>query len=476
VDRATAVLDAAQYFDRGDFVHDLARRVACRTASDIDGNVDALRAYLQDDVTPDLERLGFDTTLLDNPVDGCGPYLIADRHEGSDLPTLLMYAHGDVIRGQDEQWAEGRSPWRLSVEEGRLYGRGTADNKGQWTVNLGAFEAVHRARRGQLGFNSRILVETAEERGSPGLGAFCREHAGRLAADIFIASDGPRLSAATPTLFLGSRGILNFELALQLREGAHHSGNWGGLLRNPGTVLASAIASLVDVNGVIRTPLLRPVGVPESVLGSVRELPVGGSPGDPPVDVGWGEPALSPAQRLFAWNTLEVLGIECGNARQAIGAIPASARAVLQLRYVVGTDLHDIERLLQLHFESAGMPWVRVRVLAQMAASRVDPDHPAVAWASESIRTTTGQAPVILPNLGGTIPNDVFADELGLPTLWVPHSYPACSQHAPNEHLLASAARQGLEIMAGLFWDLGEPDRAFLGAARRRSDVFVGAA
>jgi acetylornithine deacetylase/succinyl-diaminopimelate desuccinylase-like protein len=281
--------------------------------------------------------------------------LIADRHEGSDLPTLLMYAHGDVIRGQDEQWAAGRSPWTLSIEQGRLYGRGTADNKGQWTVNIGALEAIHRARGGQLGFNTRILVETAEERGSPGLQAFCRKHADKLAADLFIASDGPRLSADTPTLFLGSRGILNFELALNLREGAHHSGNWGGLLRNPGTVLASAIASLVDANGVITTPLLRPQGVPQSVLDSVRELPLGGQPGDPAIDDGWGQPGLSPAQRLFAWNTLEVLGLECGTARRAIGAIPATARAVLQLRHVVDTDLHDIEHRLQ-HRAGAGDP------------------------------------------------------------------------------------------------------------------------
>ena len=71
---------------------------------------------------------------------------------------------------------------------------------------------------------------------------------------------------------------------------------------------------------------------------------------------------------------------------------------------------------------------------------------------------STGQAPVILPNLGGTLPNDVFADILGLPTLWVPHSYPACAQHAPNEHLLAPVVREGLQLMAGLFWDLGEAE------------------
>jgi hypothetical protein len=90
------------------------------------------------------------------------------------------------------------------------------------------------------------------------------------------------------------------------------------------------------------------------------------------------------------------------------------------------------------------------------AATRLDPDSPWIDWAAESITRSCGQAPVILPNLAGSLPNDVFADLLGLPTLWVPHSYPACAQHAPNEHLLASVAREGLQLMAGLFWDLGE--------------------
>ena len=81
-----------------------------------------------------------------------------------------------------------------------------------------------------------------------------------------------------------------------------------------------------------------------------------------------------------------------------------------------------------------------------------------MTWAAASIERTTGHAPTILPNLGGSLPNDIFVDVLGLKTIWVPHSYAGCSQHAPNEHLLAPIAREGLGLMAGLFWDLGDPD------------------
>lgn len=99
---------------------------------------------------------------------------------------------------------------------------------------------------------------------------------------------------------------------------------------------------------------------------------------------------------------------------------------------------------------------VEVEVERGVMATRLDPEDPWVLWALGSMRETTGKPPVLLPNLGGTLPNDVFADVLGLPTLWVPHSYPACSQHAPDEHLLGSVAREALQIMAGLFWDLGD--------------------
>jgi acetylornithine deacetylase/succinyl-diaminopimelate desuccinylase-like protein len=95
----------------------------------------------------------------------------------------------------------------------------------------------------------------------------------------------------------------------------------------------------------------------------------------------------------------------------------------------------------------------------RFGASRTDVDSPWVSWAANSIRKTTGKPPAILPNIGGSLPNGVFAEGLGLPTIWVPHSYPGCSQHAPDEHILLPLTEEALAIMAGLFWDLGETPR-----------------
>jgi hypothetical protein len=91
-----------------------------------------------------------------------------------------------------------------------------------------------------------------------------------------------------------------------------------------------------------------------------------------------------------------------------------------------------------------------------MKATRLEPDHPLVRWAASSIQRSTNKKTAILPNLGGSLPNDVFSETLGLPTIWVPHSYASCSQHAPNEHALKPILREGLQLTAGLFWDIGD--------------------
>jgi acetylornithine deacetylase/succinyl-diaminopimelate desuccinylase-like protein len=454
--RGAALALACEHFDSGAYVRDLARRVAVRTESQDPASGPALHAYLAHELAPSLGALGFTSNVFDNPVRAFGPLLIATRHEADHLPTVLMYGHGDVIRGQDTSWTHGRGPWTVASDGERLYGRGTADNKGQHSINIAALAQVLAARGGRLGFNATWLFETGEETGSPGLAEFCAAHRAELAADVLIASDGPRQQRDRPTLFLGSRGVANFDLSLSLREGAHHSGNWGGLLRNPGTVLVNAIASLVDGRGRILVPALRPPPIPANVRAALAGLQFGGDAGDPAVDADWGEPGLTPAERVIAWNTLEVLALRTGNPDHPINAIPPSAKAHMHMRFVVGTDVAHLREQVMAHLQGHGFGDVDVSEPVVMAATRLDPDNAWVRFALASIERSTGESPVLLPNLGGSLPNDVFAELLGLPTVWVPHSYPACSQHAPDEHLLAPVVRQALQLMTGLFWDLGD--------------------
>jgi acetylornithine deacetylase/succinyl-diaminopimelate desuccinylase-like protein len=405
---------------------------------------------------PALDALGFACRILTHPK-AKGPFLFAERIEDPARPTVLGYGHGDVIRGFEGRWKEERDPWKLDESGGRYWGRGTADNKGQHTINLAALDAV-LAERGQLGFNAKWLIEMGEETGSSGLRELCTDNRDAFGADVLVASDGPRLAEERPTIYLGCRGAYPIDLWIDAREGGHHSGNWGGLLSNPGIILAQALATITSPTGAIKVREWLPPPIPNSVRAALADIAIDGGDDAPEIDPGWGEPGLSAAEKVFGWCSFEVLAFSTGNPENPVNAIPPRAKATCQIRFVVGTDPENFLPALRRHLDAHGFPMVRLERWKKgyFPATRLDPDHPWVCWAAASVAATTGVAPAILPNLGGSLPNDIFAVDLGLPTVWVPHSYAGCSQHAPNEHLLAPVARQALAIMSGIYWDLGE--------------------
>lgn len=466
--RDRALSRARIYYESGCFERDLARCVACATPSQArrDGGI-GLRAYFDDVLCPALMPIGFECVVHENPVAGAGPLLVANRNEGAGLPCVLVYGHGDTVAGMEQSWSEGLHPFRLTRRGKRLYGRGTADNKSQHWINLTALRLVLE-EKGALGFNVILLVETGEEQGSPGLDRFCGENCDLLAADVLIASDGPRLAPGRPTLFTGARGAIDFEIEAACRGAAHHSGNWGGLLRDPAIRLVQALATITDERGQIRIPEWRPTSLTPRVRALLADcapyletpdnaLSGAETEGQPSIDPDWGEAGLTPAERVFGWNSFAVLALECGDPATPASAIAGRARAVCQLRTVVGTDEADVLPALQRHLRSAGFDDIAVRPRADgepMAATRLDPDSPWIEFATASIERSVGKKAAVLPNLGGSLPNNCFSETLGLPTVWVPHSYRGCNQHAPDEHILAPMAAEALQIMTGLFFDL----------------------
>jgi acetylornithine deacetylase/succinyl-diaminopimelate desuccinylase-like protein len=456
--RADAIARAQGQIPSGAFLRELDRRVGFQTESQNAERADALRAYLEQELQPAFSELDFTSRLIESPS-GKSPFLLAEHREGASLPTVLMYGHGDVVDGMLGEWRDGLDPWRLTQIGNRVYGRGTADNKGQHSINLAALRAVREARGGHLGFNAKFIIEMGEEIGSPDLGKVCESLADELKADVFVGSDGPRLAADRPTVFLGCRGGIRIHLDVNLRDGGHHSGNWGGVLANPATILASAIATLVDGHGRLKLDALKPPRLTNQIRGLLADVEVRPTADEPALSENWGEEGLSPAERLYAWNTLEVLAMSAGNIEKPANAIPGRARAVLQLRFVVGTKYDQAVDAVRTHLEANGFPMIEVSATQSFIASRTDFDSPWIKWSADSIKQTTGRAPAVLPNFGGSLPNDVFSEKLGLPTIWVPHSYPGCSQHAPDEHILLNVTEEALGIMAGLFWDLGEMGR-----------------
>ena len=472
--RAGAIAAALAFFDDGGFQARLAELVAVPSTSQEAAHQADLARYLGDHIAPWLRRLGFAVEIHTNPVAGFGPILLATRVEACELPTVLSYGHGDTVRGMAEQWRTGLDPWILAAEGDRWHGRGTADNKGQHALNLAALEAVLAARGGKLGFNLKIVLETAEERGSAGLREFVAAHRETLAADVLIASDGPRVAPQMPTIATGTRGTFHFDLALRLRPGGVHSGHWGGLIADPAVVLAHALATICDRRGkILLRDWLPANGIPAGVRGVLAGCPVGGrgeaegggpkgggpEGGGPEIDPGWGEPGLSAAEKIYGWNGFIVLAMTSGEPNNPVNAVAPDARAHCQIRYTVDTDPAGFAPALRRHLDEHGFAEVAVENAGvRMNASRTDPGHPWVRWAAGSLERSLGRAVQVIPNSSGGLPGDVFQDLLDVALVWIPHSYNGCAQHGPDEHLLIGPARQGIAAMAGLWWDLGEND------------------
>ena len=462
--RAGAIERARTYVQSGAFEADLARRVAYKTESQkLPASLPELHRYLEEEMTPAFRSLGFTTRIYDNPLPGQGPVLLATRIEDGQLPTVLGYGHGDVIRGLEDQWTKGKGPWVTERDGDRLYGRGTSDNKGQHTINMAALDAVGAERGGSLGFNAKFIIETGEEAGSKGLAELVAAHKSDFAADVLIASDGPRVKLDRPTMTLGCRGAINFDLVCDLREGGRHSGNWGGLIANPAILLANALASIVGPKGELLVATLKAPAMSTAVKSALADVEVDGGECGPKIDAWWGEPGHSPAERVYASNVFNILGFTAGTPGRPVNAIPPSAVANCQLRFVTGTDVGGVMPALQQHLDANGFATVEVMPPpaandGRFAATRTEPDHPWVLFAAASLQRSVNVKPAIVPQMGGSICNDVFTDILGIPTIWIPHSYASCSQHAPDEHILMSNARSAIALMAGLYWDIGAGD------------------
>jgi len=465
--RTDAIDRALTAFDDGSFASLLAGLVAIPSNSQEPEAAPALRRYLEEGLRPWLARLGFTVAVHDNPLPDFGPILTALRIEDPSLPTVLLYGHGDTVRGLEDQWRTGLGPWHVTTEDGRWYGRGTADNKGQHALNLAALEAVLETRGGRLGANVKLVVETAEERGSRGLREFVGLHRALLAADALIASDGPRVEPGVPTIATGTRGTFHFTLAVRLRAGGVHSGHWGGLTADPAIILAHALSAIMDRDGKILVRGWLPAGgVPDAVKTVLAGCPVGGGDGAASIDEGWGEPGLSAAEKIYGWNSFIVLAMLSGRPENPVNAVAPDAVAQCQIRYTVDTDIAVFELALRAHLDANGLAMVRIEDAGlRMAASRTAPDHPWVRWAQASLETSLGKRVQVIPNSSGGLPGDVFVDHLGVPLVWVPHSYNGCKQHGPDEHLLIATAREGIAGFAGLWWDLGDGDTPVRGAA-----------
>ncbi|MDR1592053.1 MAG: M20/M25/M40 family metallo-hydrolase, partial [Prevotellaceae bacterium] len=205
------------------------------------------------------------------PSEG-NPIVYGEKIIGQGLPTVLVYAHYDVMPPDPiELWHT--APFEAVVKDGRIWARGADDDKGQSFIQVKAFEYLSRS--GELRCNVKFLFEGEEEIGSPSLEAFCRAHKKQLEADIILVSDTSMLAADLPSLTTGLRGLAYWEVEVTGANRDLHSGHFGGAVANPINVLCKMLAQITDENGRITIPHFydNVLDVPQAERDMIAQIP-----------------------------------------------------------------------------------------------------------------------------------------------------------------------------------------------------------
>lgn len=402
-----------------------------------------------------MERIGLETEVA--PTSGW-PMVLGRRHARPGKPTVLLYGHYDVQPPDPiDEWIS--PPFEPTIRDGRLYGRGVADNKGQHFAQLLALEAL-LAVEGELPCNVTVLLEGEEEVGSPQIESFVETHRDTLAADVAITCDGPVLSSGKSCVVFGVRGVLNFELRARGANRDLHSGNWGGIVPNPLWTLVHVLASMKNERGDITIAGfyddVRPLSTLESdalaalplELESVkRELDI--QQLDQPLDRGFHE-------RLSAWPTLTINGLSGGY--QGAGpktVLPHEARAKCDVRLVDAQTTDDILTKLERHVRRVA-PSVEVICHGAMEPSKTPLDSPYAQPITRALRQVHGENPLLVPSLGGSLPTYVFRTILNLASFVVPYGNPDQANHAPNENMEVGRFFNGIKTSAAMLSHIAE--------------------
>jgi len=370
--------------------------------------------------------------------------------------TVLVYGHYDVQPPEPlEKWET--PPFEPSLRNGRIYARGAGDNKGQMFAHLKAVEAILRTR-GRLPVNLKLCFEGEEEISSQNLPGFVTANRELLAADVVYASDGP-MHPSGPLVYFGCRGLLYLELTAHGARRDLHSGNYGGVAPAPAVHLSRALASLWTGRGKVAVGgfydrLRRPSAADRRALKAVSfdKRSVHEDLGCLPVGVA-GSGAYY--RRLLTQPNLNIAGLTSGYQGPGMKTIiPHVARAKLDVRLVMDQDPDEIEERIRAHLKRCGFGDIEVRRLGAVPPSRTPVDHPLGQAVVRAVKQAWGRRPVIFPNLGGTIPDYLFTQVLGLPSIWVPYAPHDEANHAPNESITIEGFINGIRSTAAALYEI----------------------
>ncbi len=374
-------------------------------------------------------------------------------------PTILIYGHHDVQPADPlELWTT--PPFEAAVRDGKIYGRGSVDDKGQVLMHLAAIEA-HLRVNGALPVNIKVVVEGEEEIGSPNFEAFLARERDRLAADVVVVSDTAVFAEDVPSLTVSLRGVVDWDVRVIGPSTDLHSGYFGGVVRNPVEALAQMLASLKDSAGRVLVEgfydgvrALTPAERDEYARLPFDDEREARALGVPQLA---GEAGYTTLERMWRRPTLEINGIYGGYqgpGRKTI--VPSFGHAKLTARLVPAQDPEHVKAAVTAHLRRAAPPGVRVEIEAsgEVRAVETSRDHPAVAAAARAMERGFGKPPVFI-GTGGTIgPVSSFDRILRLPQVLIGVGLPDDAIHAPNEKFDLGQFYGGIETMAYLYDEL----------------------
>lgn len=409
----------------------------------------------------ELRRLEADRVEIWPTGGGSGhPTVFAEWRHAPGAPTLLVYGHHDVQPVDPlEEWIS--PPFSAEIREGRMWGRGVVDDKGQVWIHVKAIESFLKTGPGRLPINVKLIVEGEEEIGSDHLDAVMHEHAKDLEADFVCVSDTAMFGRGIPSLCVGLRGLAIVEVHVEGPAQDLHSGSFGGGVANPVNALARMIASLHDADGRVTVDgfydEVRPLT--ETERAEIASLPFDeeewlGMAGSPAV---FGEAGFSTLERIWARPTLDCNGISGGFAGEGSKTIvPARAMAKITCRLVPDQEPDVIARRVSAHLERVAPPGVRVRVVVSPGGLPylAPTDHPVFEIAKRAFAKAFGRETVFMRE-GGSIPFvRTIADATGKPCLLMGFGQPDENAHAPNEWLDLENFHLGIKSAAHLYDEL----------------------
>lgn len=352
-------------------------------------------------------------------------------------PTILVYGHYDVQPADPlELWHSG--PFEPVIKDGRIYARGSADDKGQFYMHVKAFETL--VNTNTLSCNVKFIIEGEEEVGSPNLGKFVAEHASLLQSDVILISDTSMLSMENPSIDVGVRGLSYIEVEITGANRDLHSGVYGGAVANPITVLAKLIASLHDENNHITIPnFYNDV----QVISPAERAELAKAPFDETEykkDLGvkelWGEKDYTTNERTGIRPTMEVNGIWGGYTGEgAKTVLPSKAYAKISFRLVPNQTSAKITELVLDHLRKIAPPYVTINAFEHHGGDPYVTPVNSIPYkaAAKAIETTFGKPPIPMRG-GGSIPiTALFEKELGVKVVFLGFGLDSDNLHSPNE-------------------------------------------